>query len=279
MRAGSRTRTLSTFHHTPIRLVREEVESELGPNAPPFSIDVLPSCASSNSLLLERAQAGAPHRSVLACDEQTAGRGRRGRSWIAVPGGSLTFSLLWRFAPGFTNPSGLSLAVGVSTVRALESLGGSAFTLKWPNDVLHGGRKLAGILIELVPGADRSLGAVIGIGVNVRLPDTFALEGEVEATDLCAAMPEPPSRGVLLAKLLLELESTLDAFGQLGFACVREDWLARQAYRDARVRVTLGPDVLLEGRCLGVDDDGTLLLATERGVERIVAGDVSLRPE
>ena len=256
-----------------------EIEAALGPSAPPFRIEVLASCPSSNSTLLDRAQAGAPHRSVLVCHAQTAGRGRRGRSWIAVPGGSLAFSLLWRFEPGSANPSGLSLAVGVALVRALESLGATGLTLKWPNDVLHARRKLAGILIELVPGADRALAAVIGIGLNLCLPEAVTREAAFEATDLAAVMAPLPRRASLLANVLLELDAVLSAFGHLGFACVRDDWLARQAYRDLPVRVTLDQNVLLEGRCIGVDDDGTLLLLTDRGVERVLAGDVSLRPE
>jgi biotin-[acetyl-CoA-carboxylase] ligase BirA-like protein len=129
-----------------------------------FDIDVLDSCDSTNAVLLARAEAGAPSGTVVIANEQTAGRGRRGRSWFASRGDSLTFSLLWRFAPG-TAPAGLSLAVGLAVAQALEKVGAGGTALKWPNDILKDGRKLGGILVELLPGAPHA--AVIGIGINL----------------------------------------------------------------------------------------------------------------
>ncbi|MEK7738086.1 MAG: biotin--[acetyl-CoA-carboxylase] ligase, partial [Pseudomonadota bacterium] len=110
-------------------------------------MDILAECDSTNSRLLSLAETGAAAGSVLATERQTGGRGRRGRSWLSASGDSLTFSLLWRFQPN-RSLSGLSLAVGVAVARALEALGVRGITLKWPNDVLLNGRKLAGVLIE-----------------------------------------------------------------------------------------------------------------------------------
>ncbi|MFN4148820.1 MAG: biotin--[acetyl-CoA-carboxylase] ligase, partial [Rhodocyclaceae bacterium] len=138
----------------------------LGSEACRFDVELLPECASTNALLLARAEAGAPSGTVVIAETQTAGRGRRGRAWHSTPGDSLTFSLLWRFAPA-TLPLGLSLATGVAVTNALKKIGAGDTALKWPNDILKDGRKLAGILVELVPNVPHA--AVIGIGLNLRL--------------------------------------------------------------------------------------------------------------
>jgi BirA family biotin operon repressor/biotin-[acetyl-CoA-carboxylase] ligase len=149
------------------------VRAQLGPQARHFQLELLDACASTNTLLLERARGGAPSGSVIACELQSAGRGRRGNSWQSGLGGSLTFSLLWRFAQGAAGLSGLSLAVGVAVARALAAAGVAEVQLKWPNDLLHAGRKLGGILIELHGDAQGPTAAVIGVGVNVRLPNSL----------------------------------------------------------------------------------------------------------
>ena len=124
-----------------------------------FDVDALALCDSTSSELMRRAERGAPAGSVIVADEQSAGRGRRGRQWLSAPAASLTFSLLWRFSGPATMLSGLSLAVGVGLTRGLESLGAQSVCLKWPNDVLvlrgHDYAKLAGILVDL--SSDRSV--------------------------------------------------------------------------------------------------------------------------
>ena len=159
------------------------IASALGPLARRFDVDVLDTCASTNAELLARAETGAASGTVLVANEQTAGRGRRGRSWIASPGDSLTFSLLWRFAPG-TAPAGLSLAVGLAVARALQKVGAGDTALKWPNDILRNRRKLGGILVELLPGAPHA--AVIGIGINLHLPADLPADVRAASAALCA---------------------------------------------------------------------------------------------
>lgn len=249
-----------------------------------FAIDIVDECTSTNALLLARAEAGAPGGSVVVARRQTAGRGRLGRSWISAPGDSLTFSLLWRFAPG-TVPLGLSLAVGVAVARAVAKVGDggtgsilgmaspTAPELKWPNDVLLDGRKLAGILIELVPGATQA--AVIGIGVNLRLPD--AMPDAVRA--LAAGLPVAVSGGQLLGALLDELDQVCTRFAQGGFAVVRDDWLALHVFQDREISVFADGTPALHGICRGVDQHGALLLDSEGSMRTIMAGDVSVRPQ
>lgn len=238
-----------------------------------FDADLLPVCDSTNALLLARAEAGAPAGTVVIAEAQTAGRGRRGRTWVSAPGDSLTFSLLWRFAPG-TVPLGLSLAAGVAVTSALLKVGAggtAAIELKWPNDVLKDGRKLAGILVELVPGQTHA--AVIGIGLNLRLPAT--LPAEVRAT--AAALDLPVDSHVLLAAILVELCGVLESFAASGFAVLRAAWLARHAHQDAPVRVLSDFAPPRDGICRGVDAEGALLFETPGRVERIFSGEVSLR--
>lgn len=250
------------------------VAARLGVFARRLDIDLLPVCESTNAVLLGRAEAGAGSGTVVIATEQTAGRGRRARVWFANPGASLTFSLLWRFAPG-TVPAGLSLAVGVAISRALEQGGAGRTGLKWPNDILKDGRKLGGILVELVPGS--ALAAIIGIGINLHLP--ASLPAEVRAASAAVA---PTERALdadeLLAGMLRELVITLDSFAAAGFAALRPEWMARHAFQDARVNLLSDFAPPVAGICRGVASDGALLLEVAGRVERILSGEVSLRP-
>lgn len=241
-----------------------------------FALDLIEHCDSTNSLLLDRAQQGAPSGTVVASERQTAGRGRRGRSWLSAPGDSLTFSLLWRFPAGMPPPAGLSLAVGVAVARALEALGAAGIRLKWPNDILADGAKLGGILVETLMAGGRHA-AVIGIGLNVRLPREIADAVDVRAGALEAVMLNAPSRNLLLARLLDELATMLDAFEREGFAGFAEEWQGRHAHAGQKVCILADGAAPLEGRCAGIDADGALLLDTAAGVRRILSGDVSLR--
>lgn len=276
-----RLQTIATNAHEPLdaRIVAAAL------TAPErFALEVLDSCASTSTLLLARAERGEPSGSVVACERQTAGRGRRGRSWLSAPGDSLTFSLLWRFPAGTPPPAGLSLAAGVAVARTLEGLGAAGVRLKWPNDILADGAKLGGILIETLtqgdvqrPSAGGRHLAVIGIGLNVRLPSAIAAAVDAPAGALEALMPFAPSRNLLLAGLLDGLAVMLDEFARSGFAGLIEEWRARNAHAGDRVRILAEGAAPVEGRCAGVDADGALLLETATGLRRIVSGEVSLR--
>jgi BirA family biotin operon repressor/biotin-[acetyl-CoA-carboxylase] ligase len=245
----------------------------LGADACRFDAELLPVCDSTNAILLARAEAGAPSGTVVIAANQTAGRGRRGRQWLSEPGDSLTFSLLWRFAPG-TVPLGLSLAVSVAVTNALAKVGAggtASIALKWPNDVLKDGRKLAGILVELVPGQTHA--AVIGIGLNLRLP--ASLPNEVR--EAAAALDLPADVNDLLATLLVELRAVLETFAATGFAGLRDDWTTRHAYQDIPVRLLSDFAPPRDGICRGVAADGALLLEMAGRIERILSGEVSLR--
>lgn len=246
------------------------IAAALGALAPRFDVDVLGECDSTNARLLERAEGGAGSGTVIVAERQTAGRGRLGRSWFSAPGDSLTFSLLWRFPRGQAL-GGLSLAVGVALVDSLRAQGIGGLALKWPNDVLREGRKLAGVLIELVPGSPHC--AVIGIGVNRRYP--FGMPADLRAAAAAIEADIPANR--LLAQLLAGLERTLGEFALGGFSAMRERWLGHCGHLGQPVCIVSEFSAPLDGRCVGVDADGVLLVETVGGLRRVLSGDVSLR--
>lgn len=244
-----------------------------------FHVDAIETCESTNTLLLDRTEAGAPSGSVVVADRQTAGRGSRGRQWLASPEASLTFSLLWGFPGGMERLAGLSLAVGVAVIQALEACGARGVTLKWPNDILYRDAKLGGILIELQMSGERAQ-AVIGIGLNLSLPDNVAdAHGFSLPPAALGQIIDPlPDRHVLFAQLLIALADVFDRFASGGFAAVREQWLKYHAWQDKPVRLLRDGRVEEEGICRGADADGALLVETSTGIKHCLSGDLSLRP-
>ena len=173
----------------PCGSTRSGVEKLLGARAKRFRIEVAEQVESTNTALLDRA-AVLPPGSVLAAEMQSGGRGRRGRAWTTGLGGALTFSVLWRFETGAAGLTGLSLVVGIAVARALAGLGATEVKLKWPNDVLFRGRKLGGILIEVQGDALGPATAVIGIGLNVRMPPAWRDRIDQPIADAVEAGPD-----------------------------------------------------------------------------------------
>lgn len=258
-------------------LERAAIERHIGANPGRFALEIRDVVDSTNSALLERAAAGAPGGAVLVAEWQPGGRGRLGRAWHAGVGEALTFSLLWRFARGAAALSGLSLAVGVALAHALEDEGARAIGLKWPNDVLWRGRKLAGILVELAGDALGPTAAVVGIGVNVRLSEATRTRIGQPAADLDEACGAAPDRSRLLARVLVELDRALRTFAEVGFVQQRAEWLRRHAHQGKRVTLVLPDGTRQSGRAGGVAEDGSFLLATRSGVKRFHSGEITLR--
>ena len=262
-----------------VLLDRAAVERHLGAHAGRFTLDVRDAVDSTNTRLGELGAAGAASGTVLAAEWQPGGRGRLGRAWHAGLGEALTFSLLWRFPRGAAALSGLPLAIGVALARALEAQGAGPVGLKWPNDVLWRGAKLAGILIELAGDALGPTAAVIGIGINVRLAAATRERIAQPAADLETACGAVPDRNRLLAGVLAELGGLLDAFSREGFAPLSAEWLRRHAHQGKRVTLLLPDGSRQAGRASGVAEDGSLLLETRAGIiKRFHSGEVSLRP-
>jgi BirA family biotin operon repressor/biotin-[acetyl-CoA-carboxylase] ligase len=173
--------------------------------------------------------------------------------------------------------SGLSLAAGVAVARALAAAGVEDVQLKWPNDLLHAGRKLGGILIELHGDAAGPSAAVIGIGLNLRLPASLRDAIAQAVTDVASISNAVPQRNRLLAATLIELAQVLEQFAGHGFAPLRQEWTARHAHQGKAVTLSSGDGNKVAGRAAGVAEDGALLVETARGVERFVSGELSLR--
>ena len=262
---------------TPVQwLTYGRIIGHLGKHANRFNIDILDQTGSTNTDMLDRAVRGAPSGSVLVAESQTGGRGRRGRDWHSGLGGALTFSILWRFDQGAGFLSGLSLVVGIGLARVLRKHGAADIMLKWPNDLLWRHLKLAGILIELAGDVMGPTVAVIGVGINLRLPDSLKQRIDQPVVDL-AKIGVQENRNLLFAEILGGLDIVLRQFSAQGFAPFREEWDSLHAYRDKIVRVRLPDKSEMEGRVKSIGEDGALLLQTRSGTRKFYGGEVSLR--
>jgi BirA family biotin operon repressor/biotin-[acetyl-CoA-carboxylase] ligase len=244
----------------------------------PITVEVVAETGSTNADLLARAP-GLVAPVLLLAEHQTAGRGRAGRSWLSAPGHSLTFSRAWKFDGGLQKLTGLPLAVGTALAETLGRLG-QPVQLKWPNDLLKDGDKLAGILVETARAETAAAGAgavwtIIGIGLNLAMPDELEerIGRPVAAVPWLARM----DRDALLAALLDGLQDALVLFEKSGFAAFTARWNLLHGWQGQLVTIVDRGEVLHEGLAAGVDDAGRLLLDTESGRVAIVAGDVSLR--
>jgi BirA family transcriptional regulator, biotin operon repressor / biotin---[acetyl-CoA-carboxylase] ligase len=260
----------------PVWLDAKRVAELLGPRANRFRIEVVEHVESTNTALLDRSASGLPSGAVLVAEIQSAGRGRRGRSWSSGLGGALTFSLMWRFEQGAAALTGLSLVVGIAVVRALSALGASEVRLKWPNDVLYRARKLGGILIEVQGDALGPATAVIGIGINVRVPPAWRDRIDQPIADAMEA-GAGDDRNRLLGTVLAELVEWLDAFSREGFAPLEPEFRRWHALQDEEVVVHPSQGKPVQGLARGTAADGSLLVETPEGMLRFHGGEVSLR--
>lgn len=242
---------------------------------PEIGIEVVAETGSTNADLLARLpRLQGPL--LLIAERQTAGRGRAGRAWHSEPGSVLTFSLAWRFDRPLHTLTGLPLAVGVVLAETLAALA-VPVSLKWPNDVLKEGRKLAGILIETAKAdsaSSSSSWAVIGIGLNLKLPASLAADIGQPAASL--ALPDMDAN-VLLGKIASALTEALAQFEQQGLSAFVVRWNRWHAHAGQTVCILDNERILHEGRALGIADNGALLLETAGGVISVMSGDVSLR--
>jgi len=231
----------------------------------------------STSSELQRRLADAADLSMVLAETQTAGRGRRGRSWLSPPGLNLYLSCLKRFDRGFAALSGLSLAVGTMVLRAIESLGVQGAGLKWPNDVLADGGKLAGVLVELSGEYQGPCAAVIGVGLNLRLTDALREQAGQPACDLATLATELPDRNLVAVRLIAALIEGLREFERHGFAPFAEDYARHDLLVGRRLKLS-GAQGHFEGTGAGVDARGALQVRLADGALRAVdSADVTVR--
>jgi BirA family biotin operon repressor/biotin-[acetyl-CoA-carboxylase] ligase len=239
----------------------EAIQRQLPVLDPTFNVQLHMSLPSTNQTLMQRQQLRSIHAEVILAEVQTSGRGRLGRQWQSPFGQNVALSLGWNFAGGAAALEGLSLVVGVALAQALADLGVHQVQLKWPNDVLVGGKKLAGILLEMRGDATGPCHVVIGIGLNVHLTHDDAID-------------QP---WVSLTQILLRLNRHLHQFVRYGFSAVRDEWQQYNYYQNQPVQLLLvGKSV--EGVCRGVDLVGALMVEHDGVVKAYSGGEISLRP-
>jgi BirA family biotin operon repressor/biotin-[acetyl-CoA-carboxylase] ligase len=229
---------------------------------------------STNDQARQFAAAGGPEGLLVVADEQTAGRGRRERRWLTPPGTALALSVVMRPALPAARSTRLVMVAGLAVCDAVEQTAGLRPALKWPNDVLIGGRKAAGILVESALAGEAVEYAVAGIGLNVSWAPG-AEDVDFPATCLEAEAGRVVGRRELLRAVLAALEAR---YLQLDTEALYLDWRAHLAYIDTPVELRTETEVLA-GRIQDVDPDGALVFRTEAGEARhVLAGDVHLRP-
>ena len=256
----------------PMALYDQATLQALAPMAP---VHCFPVIGSTNQHLLDRVNELRSGESCLA-ECQTAGRGRRGKPWISPFGCQLILSMYWRLEQGMAAAMGLSLAVGVAVVEALESLGYPGVELKWPNDLYYQGRKLAGILVEMSGSAGASCNLVIGVGLNLAMPSREGEKIDQAWSELRHIQPELVDRNQLAACVLLHLQQAMQTFEQTGLASFVESWNRLDHFAGQPVKLLMGEQVI-RGIARGIDDRGALRLETEEGIKFYLGGEISLR--
>ena len=211
---------------------------------------------------------------MVLAETQTAGRGRRGRSWVSPLGGNLFCSLRWVFEQGVAATGGMGLATGVAVARALDQVGVQV-RVKWPNDLVVDGAKLGGILIEAGGEMSGPAELIIGVGINLALGQQGTEQIDQPWTDL-RRLGATVSRNDLAAALIGELLGTCRRFEAKGLAPFLTEWRELDDLAGRPVRVLMGRDPV-EGEAEGVDEEGRLLVRTAQGLQRFYGGEVSVR--
>jgi BirA family biotin operon repressor/biotin-[acetyl-CoA-carboxylase] ligase len=238
---------------------------------PGFRLRTLAATSSTQDVVRAAVRSGAAPGFCCMAAVQSSGRGRQQRAWVAPPGSSLLASVFVRVP--HPRLGGVPIAAGLAVRAAVEATSGCPGRLKWPNDILVGTRKLAGILCEVEPAAPAG-GTAVVIGVGVNLQVTSFPEG-VNGVSLHEVVDSPPSRSALLAAVLGGLAQRLDLLASLGVGGLRGEWMEHAAGIGELVTATSAAG-RVSGLVEGIDDDGALRLRNDTGSVRILAGDVHL---
>lgn len=236
---------------------------------------------STNTILARLAENGASEGTTVIADKQTAGKGRLGRKWISPAGMNLYMSVLFRPSiPAWESPL-LTFLASIALVETIKKTGITNTEIKWPNDVLIGGKKAAGVLTEMEPRGDRVDYIVVGIGVNINMTRSEIKRemGDIAkfATSLKESLGEDVDRAKFTGDLLLELESWYQTFNRRGKSFIMKEWTERWGGHNKHVRVSTEDGSVVEGTATGIDGEGHLLLKKEDGsMVKIITGDVTV---
>ncbi|WP_248751976.1 bifunctional biotin--[acetyl-CoA-carboxylase] ligase/biotin operon repressor BirA [Pseudomonas sp. MWU15-20650] len=240
----------------------------------PWPVHISDSIDSTNAEALRLIEAGCAAPFLVLSEQQTAGRGRRGRKWVSPFAQNVYYSLVLRIEGGLRQLEGLSLVVGLAVMNALHESGVQGAALKWPNDILVGHKKIAGILLELVGDPADICHVVLGIGINVNMQK--ANEVDRQWTSVQLETGSAMDRNQLVAGLGLQLQSYLDRHKRSGFVALQEEWEKNHLWHGREVSLIAGVNHI-NGVVLGVDHQGALRLSVD-GVEKIYSGgELSLR--
>lgn len=240
----------------------------------PWGVLVYDSIDSTNAQALRLIERGQPSPFLVLAERQTAGRGRRGRKWVSPFAENLYYSLVLRIEGGMRQLEGLSLVVGLAVMQTLRELGVSSAGLKWPNDVLVGQKKIAGILLELVGDPADVCHVVLGVGINANMRS--ADEVDQEWTSVRLETGKTVDRNELAACLSLVLKSYLDRHQMSGFSAIQEEWEQNHLWQGRPVSLIAGVNKI-DGVVAGIDRQGALRLMVD-GAERVYSGgELSLR--
>ena len=240
---------------------------------PPIDLELRFLVDSTNAFLSRELGDQPPPRALIA-RAQSQGRGRRGRDWISPPGAGLYLSLAWRFEAGLRGLSALSLVTGLAAAEVLKSHGLAEVALKWPNDLIVNGRKLGGCLIDINGTADGPCDAIAGLGINLDLGDTVAIDQPW--IDL-GQLGIKPDHNRLCAELINALTRAYSELDRAGFEAFEQRWDQFDALKNSPVRVERGHKPELNGKALGVDLQGRLQVETAAGIAYLSSGEVSVR--
>ena len=262
----------------PVDLLDPEWIHRSVPRLRPGAVHVRFAADSTNTVLARRLREGAAAPELCSAEIQTAGRGRRGRRWISGLGQSLVLSVSWRFTSRSNGPGGLSLAAGAALAEALAAGGFEGVMLKWPNDLVIGDRKLAGILVEASHSRPGSAACVVGVGFNLDLARADASRIDRPWTDFARAFGRVPARNALAARAADAILDACERYRDHGLAPFVGRWERLDALRGRPVRVLAG-GAPLAGVARGIDAGGALLVEHAGGVTRCEAGEVGVRAQ
>ena len=231
---------------------------------------------STNRFLSDQLTNDNIHANVILAEYQTHGRGRGGNQWLAGLGSGLCMSIGWHFDSTPKTLSALSLATGVVLSRSLQQAGCSAIQLKWPNDLLHSGAKLGGILIESRGQLAGSVDVIIGIGINIEMPEQVADMIVQDVTDLTRVYGYRPSRNLLAGIIINNMFRLLDDYPRLGFDAYISEWRDLDYTRGKNAVLHL-PNEDVTGRVADIDENGLLVMSVGDKLVKFSSGDLSLR--
>lgn len=281
---GTGYRLASGFELFDIKLIN----SQLNATASQYlsTLEVFKSIESTNKYAREKAERESSSGAVVLAEQQSAGRGRRGKTWVSPFAANIYLSIIWDFEQGAQALEGLSLAVGVAVKRALNAQGIEGVQLKWPNDIYVERKKLGGILLEMIGDPAGHCSVIIGVGINVAMPVDQAADidqawtdvrSQIQASESGSTQSDQHTKNNLTSGLISEVLTLLSDFQSRGFSFYRDEWQAADAFYGLQATIST-PKRSITGIVRGVETNGALRLELSDGrVETFIGGELSLR--